>query len=135
MLIPHTHQKLTLAAVGLFLLLLVSPAIGQVTYWWQQMNRKPDARRSQEFFFVPGTNIWFTYTNNRVVINAGGGSGNSSGLTTNIAVVFGNGSTNTLVFTNGSLAAIIPLAAHGPSIILPGGGYLLQPGGGSYLLP
>lgn len=60
------------------------------------------------------------------------------GLTTNFDVVFANtGLTNTLSFTNGLLASITGMAppAHGPSIVLPGGGYLIQPGGSTLLLP
>lgn len=38
------------------------------------MVKKPDAKQSQEFFFLSGTNITFTYTNNRVIINGSPGT-------------------------------------------------------------
>jgi hypothetical protein len=61
----------------------------------------------------------------------------TTGLTTNLCVVFCDATTNTLNFTNGLLVAIngTVAPAHCSSIILPGGGYLLQPSGGSLCLP
>jgi hypothetical protein len=151
------------------ILLMLSSVAGhaQVSYWWSQLQRKPDAKQSQEFWFVPGQGIFFTYETNHVIINSGatsgfaatnltvlfpgtnitfttnalgltinsGGGGATVGLTTNFPVIFGNLTTNTLFFTNGLLMAINSIPAHGSSIILPGGGYLTQPGGSTLLLP
>ena len=154
---------------GFFFLLLTATASAQVSYWLSQLQRKPDAQQSQEFWFVPGQGVFFTYATNHVIINAGAGAGfaatnlsglfpgtnitfttNASGLTinasgggatvgltTNIPLVFANNSpaTNTLFFVNGLLVAINAVSPHAPSIILPGGGYLLQPNNGTLLLP
>jgi hypothetical protein len=124
-----------------FILLLcsgVTVGAQTVSYWWSQMLKKPDAAQSQAFFFLPGTNINFTYTNNRVVINSTGGGTNSfgGGLTTNFSVLFQDtGLTNMLYFTNGLLVAVVAPSIHGSSLIQPAGaGYLLQPGGTSTLL-
>ena len=79
----------------------------------------------------------FMYVTNYARTN-GGGSLIASGLTTNIAVIFSiGGTTNTLNFTNGVLMAINGSTApvHGPSLKLPGGGYLLQVNGGTFLTP
>jgi hypothetical protein len=57
--------------------------------------------------------------------------------TQSVMLVFG-GSTNvwTNAFVNGLLIASGPAGAgHASSLILPGGGYLLQPNGGTFLLP
>lgn len=52
-------------------------AAAQVTYWFQGFQRQPGAKQAQEYFILPGTNITFTYTNNRVVINSSGGGTNA----------------------------------------------------------
>lgn len=123
----------------LALILLLCSGLGvwaQPSYWWSQLQRKPDAKQSQEFWFVPGQGIFFTYQTNHVIINASGGTG--GGITTNICVVFCDGSTNVLSFTNGLLALVTGPAPppHGASIIQPAGlGYLVQPGGSTLLLP
>lgn len=51
------------------------------SYWFSGFQTKPDAKQAQEYFFLEGTNILFTYTNNRVVINStgGGGGGTNAG--------------------------------------------------------
>jgi hypothetical protein len=60
---------------SILLLLSVTGAEAQPSYWWQQLQRKPDAKQSQEFFFVPGANVTFSYASNHVIINASGGGG------------------------------------------------------------
>ena len=65
----------------------------------------------------------------------GGGTNTTTGLTTNICTIFCDGTTNTLSFTNGLLAGISPSVVHCSSLILPGGGYLIQPSGGTLCLP
>lgn len=55
--------------IALLFLCLGSTAYA-ISYWWNQMLVKPDARQSQEFFFIPGTGMVFTYTNNLVVLNS-----------------------------------------------------------------
>lgn len=144
------------------LLLAVVTAQAQPSYWFRQWQVKPDAQQAQAFFMVPGTGVTFTYATNRVIINALGGGTNyyytntyyvtnyayytnnyyytnlAVGLTTNFDVIFvATGLTNTLYFTNGLLAAITPssVPAHCPSLVQPGGGYLLQPIGGTLCLP
>ena len=66
----------------------------------------------------------------------------TNGMSVTQSVVCFSGSvSNLLAFTNvyqmGRLVASGPFAGsgHGPSLILPGGGYLIQPSGGSLLLP
>lgn len=62
----------------------------------------------------------------------------TSGLTTNVSVVFtATMTTNTLNFTNGLLMAINGTVApvHCSSLVLPGGGYLIQPNLGTLCLP
>lgn len=62
-------------------------------------------------------------------------------VTQKLALSLDGSLTNVAVYTNlyvgGLLAASGPFAppSHGPSLILPGGGYLTQPGGGTLLLP
>lgn len=142
-----------LALAILFLSLTASAATP--SYWWSQMIVKPDAKQSQEFFFVPGTNMVFTYATNRVILNSGGGGGTTYitnnfyvtntiyvtnytvGLNTNICVMFCDGSTNLLNITNGLIVAIngsFP-PVHGPSWIWPNGGHILWPNGGYISLP
>jgi len=105
----------------------------QPSYWFSQWERKPDAAQAQAFFILPGLGIYFTYTNNRVVVNSTGGGPGGGGLTTNFCVLFCDSSQHTLWFTNGVLYAI---DLHLPAIILPGGaGFLIQPGGGHLLIP
>lgn len=108
-----------------------------ISYWWSQELKKPDAKQSQEFFFIPGLGVYFTYTNNRVVINASNTAPGFVGRTTNICVIFCDGSTNVLSFTNGLLAAVNgPPPPHAASIIQPlGAGYIIQPDGSTLLLP
>lgn len=88
--------------------------------------------------------VWPRSNANGSLTNDGSGnlgwspsSGTTTGLTTNICVVFCDATTNTLNFTNGLLMAINGASgpSHAPSIILPGGGYLLQPSGSTILLP
>lgn len=150
----------------LLLILALSPLAVMAStpsYWWSQMLVKPDARTSQEFFFVPGTNMVFTYATNHVILNAGGGGGggttnnyyytnnnyytnttyitnNTVGLSITQNVVLWSSLTNWLaytnVFSNGLLVASGEVAAiHCASLILPGGGYLTQPGGSTLCLP
>lgn len=58
------------------------------------------------------------------------------GVTTNFAVGFADtNQTNLLHFVNGLLASVTPYSISGSKIILPGGGYLTQPGGSKLLLP
>jgi hypothetical protein len=61
------------------------------------------------------------------------------GITTNICVVFCDGSTNMLNITNGLIVAINapigPPPAHGPSWVWPGGGYIIWKIGDTILLP
>lgn len=45
------------------------------SYWFSGFQTKPDAKQAQAYFFLEGTNIFFTYTNNRVIINSSGGGG------------------------------------------------------------
>lgn len=74
-------------------------AWSQPSYWWQQMQRKPDAAQSQAFWFVPGANVTFTYATNHVIINSSGGGGGSN----TFAVAAG---TNVTVNTNGNLFTV-----------------------------
>jgi hypothetical protein len=84
---------------AILLLLSVTVAQAQPSYWWTQLQRKPDAAQSQAFWFVPGQNVFFTYATNHVIINATGGGG-----TTNVvAVAAGN---FIVVTTNGSLYTV-----------------------------
>lgn len=85
---------------------------------------------------------WPTYSSTGSLTNDGVGnlgwspsSGTTTGLTTNFPVVFGNGSTNTLNFTNGLLMAINGALgpSHGPSILLESGSYILLENGGTIL--
>lgn len=205
----------------LFLLCFCLTASGQVSYWFSQWQRKPDAKTAQEFFMLAGTNVLFTYTNNHVVINSSGGGsptpppgfsywysdgtnlwwtnsspsevrigktggqwniqlrtdgtanfysnvtvkatlyagtldvdgdissltgvfyGDGSGLSNVVCTTVGLTVTQRVmlagsvlqdnVYSNGLLVA--SSSAHGYSLLLPGGGYLLQPSGGSFLLP
>lgn len=146
----------------LALILLLASSLGalaQQSYWWSQMVKKPDAKQSQEFFFVPGQGVFFTYQTNRVIINASGGTGGTNyvagtnivftligpttyevslgfgGITTNICVRFCDGTDRTLTFTNGLLAAVSPPPLNSFLIQPAGLGYLLQPGGGKFILP
>lgn len=59
----------------LLLCLLPYLSLAQPSYWFQQFQRKQDAQLAQEFFFVPGVGVTFTYATNRVIINAVGGGG------------------------------------------------------------
>jgi hypothetical protein len=59
----------------ILLLLWVTVAEAQPSYWWQQLQRKPDAAQSQAFWFVPGANVTFSYQTNRVIISSSGGGG------------------------------------------------------------
>lgn len=127
------------ATIGILILWALSAiqCAAQPSYYWQQMQRKPDAKTSQEFFFRPGTNMVFTYTNNLVYLNATGGGGTNStvGVTTNFSVLFANtGGTNTLYFSNGLLVAISAGLPPG-FLLLPGGGNMIQPGGGKFIIP
>ena len=120
-------------------MLLALAASGQPSYWFQQFQKQGNAKLAQEYFFQAGNGISITWTNPGpyVWINATGGGGVTTGLTTNICVVFCDATTNTLSFTNGLLVSINGLLppSHCSSIILPGGGYLLTPSGGSLCLP
>ena len=125
---------MTRAAVAILsIALALTAAASTPSYWWSQMQVKPDAQQSQAFWFVPGQGVYFTYQTNHVIINAGPGGG--SGITTNICVVFCDGSTNNLFFTNGLLVAVNAPIIHCPSLIQPGGGYVIQPNGGTLCLP
>lgn len=58
-------------------LLLMLPLVclsagAQVTYWFQEWQKKPDAYSAQQYFMWPGTNIVFSYASNHVIINSGG---------------------------------------------------------------
>lgn len=75
----------------LLVLLWATVLHAQITYWWSQMLKKPDAKQSQEFFFVPGTNIYFTYATNRVIINGSG---------TNVVIATSTNSLYSLYATN-----------------------------------
>ena len=61
--------------VALLWLLSVTLASAQPSYWWSQLVKKPDAKQSQEFWFVPGANVTFSYATNHVIINSSGGGG------------------------------------------------------------
>ena len=86
-----------------------------------------------------GASIIMDNTNADLIISGGAIHFHAGGLTTNLSVVFtATMTTNVLNFTNGLLVAVNGSAApaHGASIIQPAGlGYLLQPGGGTLLLP
>jgi hypothetical protein len=127
---------------GILLLFWVTAAEAQPSYWWQQLQRKPDAAQSQAFWFVPGQGIFFTYQTNRVIINATGGGGGttnyvagtnitftylgggvyqinstggggpSAGLTTNLNVAFSGGIDETVSFSNGLLVAVSAPLIH-----------------------
>lgn len=58
-----------MAAALLFVSLTVE---AQVSYWFSQWQKKPDAQTAQEFFMVPGAGVTFTYATNHVIINANG---------------------------------------------------------------
>lgn len=44
----------------------------QVSYWFSQWQKKGNAKDAQEFFMWPGTNIYFSYASNHVIINGTG---------------------------------------------------------------
>jgi hypothetical protein len=44
------------------------------SYWFSQLQVKPDAKQAQEFWFLPGTGMTFTYANNHVYLNSVGGT-------------------------------------------------------------
>lgn len=71
----------------LFLILTV-PAFGQVSYWFQGWERKPDAAQAQAYFMVPGLNVTFGYDSNHVIINTA-----TNVATTNFIIIV----TNTLM--------------------------------------
>ena len=64
-------------AFGLLLFTGISAGAQTVSYWFQGWQRKPDAAQAQAYFMLPGTNVTFSYANNKVIINAGtnGGGG------------------------------------------------------------
>lgn len=81
----------------LLVLLWATVLHAQITYWWSQMLKKPDAKQSQEYFFVPGTNIYFTYATNRVIIN---GSGTNVTIATSTNSLYALYATNWIGSTN-----------------------------------
>ena len=90
--------------------------------------------------YTPGSNVTFTLTSPyNYQISASGGGGATTGLSvTQTLLLVSVGLTNlyTNAFVDGLLVASGPAgASHLSSILLPGGGYLLQPGGGTILLP
>lgn len=58
----------------LILLVACTASASTPSYWFSQLQVKPDAQQAQEFWFLPGTNVTFTYANNRVYLNSGGGT-------------------------------------------------------------
>lgn len=61
----------------LLLILALCPVAvmaGTPSYWFGQLQSKPDAKTAQEFWFVAGTNILMTYKTNHVIINVLGGT-------------------------------------------------------------
>lgn len=66
---------------ALVIIFMCLQAQAQVSYWFSQWQKKPDAKTAQEFFMVPGQNVNFTYASNHVIINA-------SGILTNINTVY-----------------------------------------------
>lgn len=76
-----------------------------MSYWWSQITRKPDAKQSQEFWFVAGDNVFFTYATNHVIINAGAVSNSASPLTLT-GDATGTG-TNTVVVTVTNLQQVL----------------------------
>lgn len=176
------------------LCLALSATAAQPTYWWSQMIVKPDAKTSQEFFFVPGYGITFSYATNRVILNCSGtniasatnavyagtatnwlgsnalylllSAGTNSASTnwlgsnsmwqalsgnpfnyltnccTNVGLTITQHYTDLVLgavsnlFVNGLLVASGPyVAPHCSSLVLPGGGYLIQPNLGTLCLP
>jgi hypothetical protein len=93
----------------LVVILFAGTAEAQVTYWFQGWQRQPDAKTAQEYFMLPGTSVTFTYTNNRVVINASGGSTNA--ITNYVA-----GANVTFAYLGGNVYQIS--ASGGPSGVL-----------------
>lgn len=76
------------------------------SYWFQQLQTKPDAQQAQQFWFVPGVGVVFTYKTNHVIINANSTNGFVDASVTNGLVGFGTvqGMTNGFVdhtVTNG----------------------------------
>ena len=69
-------KKLSLIAL---LCSLLGATASTPSYWFQGFQVKPDAKQAQAYFFTEGTNILFTYANNRVIINSSGGSGTNAG--------------------------------------------------------
>jgi hypothetical protein len=53
-----------------------------ISYWFQGFQTQPDAQLAQQYFFVPGQGIYFTYATNHVIINSSGG-GTTNYYTTN----------------------------------------------------
>ena len=60
---------------AILLLLSCITGLSQVSFWWSEMLRKPDAAQSQAFWFVPGANVTFSYATNHVIISSSGGGG------------------------------------------------------------
>jgi hypothetical protein len=54
-----------------------------ISYWFQGFQTQPDAQLAQQYFFVPGQGIYFTYATNHVIINSSGGGGTTNYYTTN----------------------------------------------------
>lgn len=85
-----------------------------MSYWWGQMVKKPDAKTSQEFFFLAGTNVTFTYTNNRVIINGSPGTNAVTLATNSIYAQYANTSTNWIGYLD---KGIVTLPGLDPNVI------------------
>lgn len=96
--IPANGSGTPIVRVLLAFLFLSGVAYSQnVSYWFQGWQTKPNAQQAQAYFMLPGTNISFTYSNNRVIINGTGTNAGPSGTSCCQIVTF---ATNSLFSTN-----------------------------------
>lgn len=80
---PFCKDRLVIVQFALATVVLLCSLFGVAastpSYWFQGLQSKPDAKQASAYWFLEGTNILFTYTNNRVVINSTGGGGGGGG--------------------------------------------------------
>ena len=61
--------------VVIALLLVASSVMGQPSYWFQGFQRQGNAQLAQQYFFLPGANMTFTFDGKHVILNSSGGGG------------------------------------------------------------
>lgn len=87
--------------LALLVLLCATVMHAQVSYWFSQWQKKGNAQDAQEFFMWPGTNIYFSYASNHVIIN---GTGTNVVIATATNALYAQYATNWLGSTNASNA-------------------------------